>query len=218
MNKIPSHIKAVIFDLDGLLIDSERFWDEADKVLLQKRGFTPTHELFLKRLGTGHLPTMQIYKDAFGMEESVESLSTDRLEIFYDILWKDLQLMEGAKELIENLKQADIALAIATGGHTQENLVRILKELNISSHFSFLVTGTEVQRQKPYPDIFLKAAEGLAIDPVDCLVFEDAPSGVKAAKAAGMMAWGVNKNAAAQKELEVVGADLVLHSLSEVHV
>lgn len=216
MSMIDAHIKAVIFDLDGLLIDSERFWDEADTILLKKRGFTPTHKLFLKRLGTGHLPTMQIYKDEFSMEESVDSLSADRLEIFYDILWKDLQLMEGARTLIENLKNNNIALAIATGGHTQENLARILKELNISSHFSSLVTGSEVQRQKPYPDIFLKAAEGLTIDPADCLVFEDAPSGVQAAKTAGMIAWGVNKDIIAQKALHEAGADKVFASLLEV--
>jgi HAD superfamily hydrolase (TIGR01509 family) len=218
MSMIPPHIKAVIFDLDGLLIDSERFWDEADKVLLQRKGFTPTPELFLKRLGTGHLPTMQIYKDEFSMEESVESLSSDRLEIFYDILWKDLQLMEGARALIENLKKKQIALAIATGGHTQGNLARILKELNISSHFSSLVTGFEVKRQKPYPDIFLKAAEGLTIDPIDCLVFEDAPSGVQAAKTAGMIAWGINKDIRVKKALNEAGADGVFDSLSEVHI
>lgn len=216
MIKIPEHIKAVIFDLDGLLIDSERFWDEADTVLLKKRGFTPTHELFLKRLGTGHMPTMQIYKDEFGLEESTEALGADRLNIFYDILWKDLQLMEGARDLIEGLRDRQIALAIATGGHTQENLARILKELNISSHFSSLVTGTEVARQKPFPDIFLKAAEGLQIKPADCLVFEDAPSGVKAAKTAGMLAWGINKSHAAQKALQEAGADAVFASLVEV--
>ncbi|HSA83939.1 MAG TPA: HAD family phosphatase [Patescibacteria group bacterium] len=215
---IPQNIQAGIFDLDGLLIDSERFWDQADSVLLQKRGFMPTEELFLKRLGTGHMPTMQIYKDEFGIEETVESLGADRLIIFYDILWKDLQMMEGARELIEQLRKKNIALAIATGGHTQENLATILRKLNISSHFSSLVTSAEVGRQKPFPDIFLKAAKGLEIDPKDCLVFEDAPSGVKAAKAAGMMAIGVNKKPAAQKELQEAGADEVLTSLTEVTV
>ncbi len=214
--KLPKNIQAVIFDLDGLLIDSEIFWDEADTILLQKRGFKSTPELFLKRLGTGHKPTLQIYKDEFGIDEDIESLSIDRLNLFYDILWKNLQLMPGARELIHNLKKYNIPMAIATGGHTPEELVKILSKLSISSYFSALVTGSEVARQKPYPDIFLEAAKKLQVNPSHCLVFEDAPSGVRAGKAAGMIAWGVNKNQKAQEALQEAGADEVLASLSEI--
>ena len=216
--KIPSNIKAVIFDVDGLLVDSEGFWDKADKILLEKRGFRPTVELFRKRLGTGHISTIKIFKNEFGIEESIESLGNDRLVIFYELLWKDLQLMEGARELIKKLRKRNILCAIATGGHTQENLAEMLHKLNIFSQFSSLVTGFEVERQKPFPDIFLKAAENLEINPAKCLVFEDAPSGVRAAKRAGMIAWGVNKNSAIQKALKEAGADEVFRSLKEVAV
>lgn len=214
--KITQNIKAVIFDLDGLLINSEVIWDKTDMILLNKRGITPTSELFLKRLGTGHTPTIKLYKKKFGIKDSVESLSTERLDIFYEILWKNLSLMDGAEELIKNLKAKRLVLAIATGGHNQEKLTRILKQLGIFNFFSVLVNGYQVKNQKPYPDIFLYAARELGVDPAVCLVFEDAPSGIQAAKTAGMMAWGVNKNVFARDEMEKAGADEVFAILAEI--
>ena len=214
----PKKIKAVIFDMDGLLINSEVLWGETDTILLKKRGFKPTKELFLRRLGTGSHGTLEIYFEEFGFKEDLELLTKERLGIFYDLLWKKLQLMEGSEELIKNLYNNKITLAIATSGHTPEVLLEIVKKLRLDSYFSVLVSGYQVSKHKPAPDIFLYAGKELGIESTKCLVFEDAPNGILAAKSAGMMAWGVSQNSVAQEGLRKAGADRVFSSLSEITV
>lgn len=214
--KIPENIKAVIFDLDGLLIDSEPVWGETDTILLQKRGFTPTPELFLKRLGTGTKGTLEIYKQEFGLDEDVDNLTHERLEIYFDLLWKNLQLMEGAEGLIKHLHDNKKRLAIATSGPYDGKLEKILELLNVNQYFPITVLGSEVKHHKPAPDIFIYCGKKLEINSDDCLVLEDAPNGVLAAKAAGMIAWGVSKDGLTQKGLIESGADEVFTSLSEI--
>lgn len=214
--KIPSNIKAVIFDLDGLLIDSEPSWAEADKILLGKRGYVPTEEIFLKRLGTGIKQTIEIYKEEFGLTEDTQSLIDERLILFFEILEKNLALMTGARELIAELYSANMKLAIASSGPYENNIDGIVNKLEIKKHFSVILTGEDAKNAKPAPDIFYLAVERLGISSRESLVLEDAPNGVIAGKAAGMTVYGVNKDKNIAKELKKAGADEVFDSLSEI--
>src|SRR5579872_4670657 len=111
-------IQAVIFDFDGVLLDSEPLWDETDEILLGKRGFKPTAKLFLERLGTGQSGTMEIYKSEFGMDVDSDAFIEERREIFNSLLGNNmnrLKLMDGAKSLLEVIKKKEIPMSIATG-------------------------------------------------------------------------------------------------------
>lgn len=216
--KIPDIIKTVIFDLDGLLINSEISWAEADKILLGKRGHTPTEELFVKRLGTGNKRTLEIYKEEFGMEDDLEKMTEERMELFYECLEKNLSLMDGAHDLITELFHKDKKLAIATSGSHRDKIEMILQKLKVDKFFSVVVTGQDVRHNKPAPDIFILAAEKLRNSPEESLVLEDAPNGVIAGKAAGMMVYAVNADKSIREELKRAGADQVFGSLSEITI
>lgn len=215
---IPKNIKAVIFDMDGLLIDSEPVWDEADKVILGKRGHKRTDEITLKILGTGNKQTIETYKEEFGITDSTEELMEERMISFYEILEEKLSLMEGAQELIKKFSAAGKKLAIATSGSHKEKIGWMLDHLEVTQYFSVIVTGQDIKQNKPAPDIFLKAAKELGYPPVEGLVLEDAPNGVRAGKAAGMRVFGVNKDPNIAKELKKMGADKVFSSLSEITI
>ncbi len=109
-------------------------------------------------------------------------------------------------------------MAIATSGPHKKHLPLLLKKLKIASYFSAIVTAEDVKKAKPAPDLFLKAAEELDVNPADCLVLEDAPNGILAAKRAGMIGYGVNKNREVQKELKKAGADGVFSTLTEIKI
>lgn len=214
---IAENIRAFIFDFDGLLIDSEPFWDKADTEFLQKRGFEYTDELRVKTLGTGHREATEIFKKTFGIKGNTNTLIAERKEIFYKLLWNDLRLMEGAQGLIEMLFRSDYKLAIATGGHSVDKVQEILTALSLQTYFLVIVSSEEVKHGKPAPDVFLLTAKRLGVDTSACLVLEDAPNGVLAAKKAGMVAVGVNTNSDIRVALQNAGADTVVKNLTELN-
>lgn len=213
---IPENIKAVIFDLDGLLIDSEPIWADVDRELLGKRGFSPAEQLFIKRLGTGNKRTIEIYKEEFDIQEDTNELAKERTELFHILLAKHLVLMEGAKNLMQKLSNTGKKMAIATSGPYKGKIEEIILRLGIEKYISAVVTGEDVKRGKPFPDIFLLAAEKLGVAPQECLVLEDAPNGIIAAKTAGMIAFGINAKKEVQSQFAQAGADTVFSSLTEI--
>lgn len=214
--KIPKHIKAVIFDVDGLLINSEPFWMKADKEFFAMHDKEHTSAVNDKVRGMGHKDIMEKFKDEYGFEGKTEDLIAQRKALLYDKLMPDISLMEGAELLISRLKENGYPMAIATGGHGKEKMKELLVLLGVESAFSNIITADEVEHGKPEPDIFLKAAESINVKPEDCLVFEDAPNGVIAGKSAGMIVYGVNQDEWWRRELEASGADEVFASLAEL--
>jgi 16S rRNA pseudouridine516 synthase len=214
--KIPSHIKAVIFDVDGLLIDSEPYWMQADQAFFSLHNKKHTTEIHNKVKGMGQKDIMEQFKIDYGFEGDTAELIAQRKELLYDKLMPEITLMEGAEELINHLKENGYPLAVATGGHSKEKMKELLVILNLEPAFAEIVTADQVEHGKPAPDIFLKAAEHLNTDPSACLVFEDAPNGVLAGKAAGMTVYGVNKDEWWRRELKDSGADQIFTSLLEV--
>lgn len=215
--KIPKKIEAVIFDMDGLLIDSESMWFDTHTEFLNRRNIAYTDVLRKQVTGMGQKEIMALYKEYFDISDKWENMITEFRDIFYE-LSKNIRPMRGAKVLIKKLSKKGYQLAIATGGHAKHKTNAVLEDLQLKEYFSVVVSGDEVNNGKPNPDIFILAANKMNMNPKDCLVLEDAVNGVQAGKAAGMMVYGVNTEMYFQKELKKAGADKVFNYLSEITV
>ncbi len=211
-------IKGVIFDLDGLIIDSEPMWDKTDTELLRKRGHKYTDEERKHILGSGQKGSMGFFKERFGLEESLEDLISERLEILREKYLPHVELMEGADRIIRAIGKRGIKMALATGGHKKETAKEILGKHEIEQFFSVIVGIDEVKHGKPHPEPFLKAAKQLGVAADRCLVLEDSPNGVRAGKAAGMSVIGVNQDLQIREDLERAGADEVFSSLADIQL
>jgi HAD superfamily hydrolase (TIGR01509 family) len=210
-------IKAVIFDLDGLLIDSEPFWHKSDALFLKKRGYIYTLELRKKVAGRGLRDVTELFKKEFGLlSGKIDDLTKERRRLFYGMFFKKAKLMEGASGFVKRLKSKKLPMAIATGGHSRKRIKEILKLFNLSNYFSVTVSSDQVKKGKPYPDVYLFTAKLLSLRPNECSVIEDTVNGVLAGKAAGMKVFGVNKEEKVKKELIKAGADKVFSNLLEI--
>lgn len=179
---------AVIFDLDGTLIDSMWVWEQVDEAFLGELGIPVPHDMDKELEGKSFTESAIYFKERFKLEMSIEEIMQSWNDIAKDLYMNKVSLKKGAREFLEALKQNDIKMGIATSNSVE--LVRIvLKVLGIESYFMQVRTSCEVGKGKPFPDIYLKVAEDLKVQPERCLVFEDIPNGVRAGKNAGMTAW-----------------------------
>ncbi|OGO03598.1 MAG: hypothetical protein A2Y60_06550 [Chloroflexi bacterium RBG_13_54_9] len=178
-------IKAVIFDVDGLLLDSEPIWSLADRELLKRRGIDYHDELKTKIVGKGQVESAQNVKDYYRLPDPIDDLVRERRKLLNDLLKANLWLMPGAKELIDLLVKNNFRLAIASS-QSKEIIDLTIKSFALEGKFSVIVYGDEVEHGKPGPDIFILAAERLATRPEEALVLEDSQNGAIAAKKAGM--------------------------------
>ncbi|HEX7041794.1 MAG TPA: HAD-IA family hydrolase, partial [Patescibacteria group bacterium] len=169
-------------------------------------------------MGMGLREIMEFFKTTYGLVGGTDELIKERRGLMYELLLKNLTLMPGASELIKYLFLHHIPMAIATSGHSKEKTKEIIKYLGLEKSFTIFVSGDDFEKAKPAPDMYLVAAKMLHIDPKDCLVFEDAPNGVVAGKAAGTQVYAVNKDVLLQEKLRSAGADKVFSCLKDVHL
>ena len=209
--------KAVIFDLDGLLIDSEPVWTGTDKAFREKHALPFPSPLSKKSHGMGVRDYMLLMKKE-GLKGDVDALADEYRSLFYDVFLSSdsFTLMEGAGELLQTLKERGMPIAIATGGHTKEKVAELLRKFRLEKAFTLIVSSDEVPVGKPAPDVYLYTAKKLKTDPARCVVFEDSANGVTAGKAAGMTAIGINAVYEYQKQLEDAGADIIAPSLEAI--
>ncbi|MGD9125908.1 MAG: HAD family phosphatase [Planctomycetia bacterium] len=184
-------MKAVIFDMDGVLVDSYEAHLESWLVMARENGQSFTREHFDTVFGrTSFEIIAELWENcSFTQDEMLEM--DDRKElIFRKILEKDFPAMPGIKKLIPSLAEAGFRLAVGSSG-PPENVEFVLNELGLKDHFDAVVTGRDVTRGKPDPEVFLTAAKKLSVDPSRCVVVEDAPPGISAAHAGGMQCIGL---------------------------
>ena len=180
-------MKAVIFDMDGVIFDSERATYLCWKKVAEDHGLAGMDEVYRRCIGVTVEVTRQICLDAYG-----EDFPYERFDKEASILYHEkydggrLPVKEGVRDILSYLKESGIPTAIASSTR-QERVVSQLTEAGLIGFFNVIVGGESVSRSKPAPDIFLYAAEKLGTEPADCVVIEDSFNGIRAAHAAGMI-------------------------------
>jgi len=178
-------IKAVIFDLDGTLVDSMWIWKQIDIEYLAKRSIELPEGLQKEIEGMSFTETAAYFKETFKLTDTIEEIKEEWRAIAFDFYRNKIDLKEGVREFIGLLKSRNIKIGIGTS-NSRELALEVLKKHNIYECFDTLRTSCEVENGKPHPDVFLKVAEDLKVKPHECIVFEDTYAGVLAAKRAGM--------------------------------
>lgn len=192
-------LKAVIFDMDGVLIDSEPVHFEANKRIMKDFGYELEYEYYKQFIGSTLSHMWQVLKEDYDIEDEIEILNKMSEQGSKDIIGKDGYIkIPGACELVEMFSSNNLRLAVASSSSTG-NIEDVVSSLGIKQYFDIIVSGLDVLYPKPAPDIFLDAAEKLKVDSSECIVIEDSSNGVKAAKAAGMTCIGyINPNSGEQ--------------------
>ncbi len=208
-------IKAVIFDMDGLILDSERVarlcWQKA----ANEMGYCIDDKTFDAMTGVNSLAVAKVMYEALGAELDYDKLKKTASQ--YIIAYVDspgIPLKPGFIELINFLQDNNIIRAVATSTYRQLAEYK-LRSKAIIDYFQVIVCGDEIKNSKPAPDIFLRAAELLAMSSENCLVLEDSISGIKAAKAAGMRALMIPDLVRPNKEMRDL-ADAIILELGQV--
>jgi HAD superfamily hydrolase (TIGR01509 family) len=212
---MPAPFYAVTFDLDGVLADSEPWWNQIDAKLLAEYGVSYRGEHHRNVLGVSYRLAVAFYKNAFHISASVEELMRRRGEIATDFFANRVGLFPSAKKTLEQLREMKLHLALATSS-VSASARPFLDRTGIRSLFGVVVMGDEVQRGKPHPDIYLRTAKKLGLPPEECLVVEDALAGVAAAKAANMRVAAIPDTRFVDPREYEKEADYVLGSLSEI--
>ena len=179
------NIEAVIFDLDGSLVDSMWMWRSIDIEYLGKFGIPLPENLQSQIEGMSFSETAVYFKEHFAIPDSIEKIKADWNRMAWDKYTNEVPLKPGIPEFLEACKRNGIQLGIATSNSRElvENIAEVHK---LRNYFSCIMTGCDVERGKPAPDIYLAVAKALNVSPEHCLVFEDIIPGILAGKNAGM--------------------------------
>ena len=215
MDRLPDSVSAYIFDMDGVIFDSERAVFNEWKLLSEKYNFPNLEEPYMKCIGVNAATCKQIFLDYYGAGFPYDEYCEERRRNYHVKYGHGrAPLKPGIRELLECLKQHDYRIAIASSTRT-ESVMEHVEGANLLLYFDEIIGGDMVTRSKPNPDIFLKAAERLNTLPENCCVIEDSYNGILAASAAGMFPVMV-PDMLPPDDLMREKAGLILNSLTEL--
>ncbi len=203
---------AVIFDMDGVLVDSYQAHFESWLALARECGFEFAEHQFAVTFGQTSRDIIASLWDDPPPSDRIAEMAERKEALYREIIARDFPVMAGAPELVRSLQVAGFKLALGSSG-PPANVAVAIEGLGLGECFSVIVTGDEVTRGKPDPQVFLVAAEKLGVAPGNCAVIEDAPAGIEAASRAGMASVALTGTAPADR---LATADLVVRRLDEL--
>ncbi len=206
--------QGVVFDMDGVLVDSAKPHHESWRQLARQHGIEISEERFKRSFGQRSSEIIRTIWGADVTDAQVEEYDAEKEAVYRELIRGRLPLMPGCCELLGTLQQAGCVLAVGTSG-PPENLEQVLAEGDLRQYFAVTVNGRDVERGKPAPDCFLLAARRAGLRAEDCVVVEDAPVGVRAGVAAGMQVIGLTSTTTRAKLIDA-GAQRVVDELGEI--
>lgn len=206
-------IKAVIFDLDGVIVDSEHIHVEAEKQTMLKYDVRISSEELRKYTGSTAKFMFAELIEKYKLDTTVEEIFNEKEEVLFKLLEADTHPTKGVIELIRKLEQRNLKLGIASSAH--KRLVEyVLRKLGIKHVFESIMSSEDIVHCKPNPEIFLMSADKLGVSPNECVVIEDAELGVKAAKNAQMKCVGYRNPNSGNQDLSK--ADIIVDDFSKL--
>ena len=209
-------LKAIIFDLDGTLVDSLPYHHESWRIFfknnnLEEHDFS---EVLKEYKGGGTLELMtSVFGDMYTKDE-LKKMTDDKEIIFRDIYKSKIYPIEGLNKFLYNLKENNILLSIGSNA-IRKNVLMTIEELGITGYFSSIICGDEVSKGKPDPEMYLKTLSNLKMDKNECIIFEDSIEGVTAAKNAGIKSIGVTSSQSSEI-LKSFGAFKTINDYTEI--
>lgn len=209
--------KAVIFDMDGSLVDSMWIWPEVDRIYMTKYHLSPPETFHKDIEGRSYTETAQYFVDTFStLDRTVEQVMKEWRDMTIRLYATKVFPKPGAVEFLESMRRAGVKLGIATSNN-REIAEAALNARNLADFFDSVRTSCEVAAGKPAPDVYLKVADDLRVSPGECLVFEDVPNGILAGKNAGMEVCAVDDAFSRPDEEEKKRlADYFIHDYYEI--
>ncbi len=209
-------LKAVIFDMDGVIIESEPLHYKAYHQMFDEVGIAVSADLYESLTGKSTINVCKQLKEIFDLEQTPESLAAIKRR-HYDFIFendKTFDLITGVRALIENYHANGLTLVLGSSA-TMPSIERIFKRFDLNPYFKAKLSGADLKASKPHPEIFIKAAEATGFSPEECIVIEDSTNGIEAALGAGIFCVGYDSFHS--KNQDYSRADWVIKDFSEIH-
>lgn len=208
-------IQAIIFDMDGVLADSEPLWDDIDAAFLRNFNVDYHGEHKLHVMGKSFPLSSQFYKEHYKLEAPIVELVQLRVEAARQFYAESIELFPRVEDTLAKLREMHLSIGLATST-VRECAYPLLERHDIKKYFYEITTGDEVERGKPYPDIYLRAAAKLHVEPDNALVVEDSPTGIEAGQCAGMRVAAIPDRRIAGIDQLVQSADFILEGIADL--
>lgn len=209
-------MKAVIFDMDGVLVDSEPLHYESDSELLRRLGISVPDGYLDRFIGMSNPAIWEAIASEFKIQKDVREILNAQLSLKLKLLKRaEVKPIDGIPELLKEIRRAGLPVAVASSS-SAIFIKEVLKRIGVDRLIDGFVSGESVANSKPEPDVFLKAAEFLGVLPADCVVIEDSKNGTIAAKRAGMKCVGFNNPHPGNQDLSA--ADLIIDDFRKLNL
>ena len=180
-------IKGVVFDMDGLMFDTERLTYKIINQVMAAKGYDYSLDFYKETVGKRSVDVVSMYKEKFGESFDYQAMKVDNMKIFWDYTAKNgVPAKKGLTQLLDYLKERNIKIALATST-TRKSAVEILTRARVIDYFDALMCADSVEKGKPDPEIFRKACESLGLQPQECMGLEDSFNGIISSSDAGLV-------------------------------
>lgn len=209
-------LKAVIFDMDGVIVNSEPLHHKAYHTMFDEVGISVSAELYDSLTGQSTINVCKQLKDRFGLRHSPLEMATIKRRHFDYIFENDktFDLILGVRALIQNYHDKGLTLVLGSSA-TMVTIDRVFNRFDLNPYFKAKLSGADLKASKPHPEIFIKAAEATGFSPKECIVIEDATNGIEAAKGAGIFCVAFDSEHSRNQDYSK--ADLVINDFDAIH-